>query len=329
MCGISGFAALNRPEAVGEVVCRMTRALARRGPDGEGFASWPGVGLGHRRLAIIDLSPGGHQPMLSDDGDVGLVFNGCIYNFLELREELEQHGHRFRSQCDTEVLLRGYQHWGIDELVRRARGMFAFAIWDQPQKTLFLVRDRLGVKPLVFAARNGEIAFASTLGALKAAGFTGSLEPTAVLEFFEFGYVTDANCIFSGLEKLPPATILEWKDGEFSTRRYWTLPECDEASRISFEEAVEETERLIIEATRLRLVADVPVGSLLSGGIDSTLVCWALARTNTDVRSYTVGAPGDESDESSGARETAKALGIPHEVVELPSNAPPSIEEIV
>ena len=125
-------------------------ALARRGPDSEGFEAWPGVGFGHRRLSILDLSPAGHQPMLSDDRKTGVVFNGCIYNFLELRAELEQHGHRFRSNCDTEVLVTGYLHWGIDDLVVRLRGMFAFAIWDETKRTLFLVRDRLGVKPLVY-----------------------------------------------------------------------------------------------------------------------------------------------------------------------------------
>lgn len=327
MCGIAGLVAFKRPEAIEAAICRMTSALARRGPDGEGFAAWPGVGLGHRRLAIIDLSPTGSQPMLSDNGDIGLVFNGCIYNFQELRAELEQHGHRFRGPCDTEVLLRGYEHWGIQELVRRLHGMFAFAIWDQPRRTLFLVRDRLGVKPLVWTTQNGEIAFGSTLAALTAAGFTGAIESEAVVEFLEFGYVTDANCIFRGLHKLPPATILEWKDGEISQHRYWELPECEESSTISFEEAVEETERLLVQATRMRLVSDVPIGALLSGGVDSTLVCWAMAQANANVQSFTVGASGDESDESSQARETARALGIPHEVIELPSKAPPKIEE--
>jgi asparagine synthase (glutamine-hydrolysing) len=319
MCGICGFISTRRPDAVEPAVRRMLGTLTRRGPDGEGFAAWPTVGLGHRRLAIIDLSPGGHQPMLLEDESIGLTFNGCIYNFQELRAELEQLGHRFRSQCDTEVLLRGYRQWGIDDLVPRLRGMFAFAIWDNPRQTLYLVRDRLGVKPLVWTTKDGEIAFGSTLAALNAGGFTGSIDPGAVLEFLEFGFVTDAHCIFSGLNKLPPATILEWSGGHVSQRCYWTLPPCDESSRITFNEAVEETERLIVEATRLRLCSDVPLGALLSGGIDSTLVCWALAKLNADVKSFTVGAPADESDESAEAAETARLLGISHQVVDMPA----------
>jgi asparagine synthase (glutamine-hydrolysing) len=149
MCGIAGCVALREPGLAESITRVMTDALVRRGPDGEGIAAWPGVALGHRRLAIIDLSDAGRQPMLSEDGQIGLVFNGCVYNFLELRPELERLGYRFRSRCDTEVLLAGYQHWGIDKLVARLRGMFAFAVWDQNHRKLFLVRDRLGIKPLL------------------------------------------------------------------------------------------------------------------------------------------------------------------------------------
>src|SRR5438270_4119838 len=160
MCGIAGYVS-----SISEAhdITDMVSALARRGPDGEGTAAWPGVSFGHRRLAIIDVSDAGRQPMLSDDGRVGVTFNGCIYNFLDLRQELETRGHRFRSRCDTEVLVRGYQEWGIDELTRRLRGMYAFGIWDQNRRTLYLVRDRLGVKPLVYAERDGDLGFASTV----------------------------------------------------------------------------------------------------------------------------------------------------------------------
>src|SRR5450432_3335939 len=161
MCGIAGHVAPERPGAAETSVAVMVDALARRGPDSKGQARWSEAVLGHRRLAILDLSEAGHQPMLSDDGQIGLVFNGCIYNFLDLRAELEKRGHQFHSHCDTEVLLRGYQEWGIDALVGRLRGMFAFAIWDNPRCTLLLIRDRLGVKPLVYCACNGEISFAS------------------------------------------------------------------------------------------------------------------------------------------------------------------------
>jgi asparagine synthase (glutamine-hydrolysing) len=296
----------------------MTAALARRGPDSQGLARWPEAVLGHRRLAILDLSEAGHQPMLSDDGKVGVVFNGCIYNFLEIREDLQKQGHLFRSQCDTEVLLRGYQQWGIDGLAPRLHGMFAFAIWDDSRRTLTMARDRLGVKPLAYCARNSEIAFASTVQALRFGGFGGEIDAQAVLEFLEFGYVTDSRAIYEGIDKLPPATILEWSGGQMRMRPYWTLPETDEVSRVSFEEAVEETERLLCQAVRLRLISDVPIGALLSGGVDSALVCWAMRQANANIKAFTVSAPDDPSDESAAATQTAKALGISHEIVTMP-----------
>jgi asparagine synthase (glutamine-hydrolysing) len=298
----------------------MMAAMPRRGPDSEGLSAWPGVVLGHKRLAILDLSPGGHQPMLSEDGNTGIVFNGCIYNFQEIRAELEGLGHKFRSQCDTEVLWRGYLEWGVDPLVERLRGMFAFAIWDHPRRRLTLVRDRLGVKPLVYAVRDGEIAFASTVGALRSAGFGGEIDPEAMLEYLEFGFVTDRRAIFQGLQKLPAASILEWSEGKIRQRQYWKPPEIDETSRITFEEAVEETERLLVESVRLRLISDVPVGVLLSGGIDSTLVCWAMRQANANIKAFTVRAADDPSDESVAAADTARMLGVPHEIVDMPAH---------
>src|SRR5271170_5158636 len=168
MCGIAGFVARTLPETALESVRAMTDSLARRGPDAEGMHAWPNAIFGHRRLAIFDLSGAGRQPMLSADAQVGVVFNGAIYNFPELRAELEQRGHRFRSQTDTEVLIAGYLQWGIDELVRRLRGMFAFAIWDNRDAALYLVRDRLGVKPLLYSDDGNSLVFASTAAALQA-----------------------------------------------------------------------------------------------------------------------------------------------------------------
>ncbi len=307
----------------------MTNALAQRGPDSEGFHSWPdGIHFGHRRLAIIDLSDGGRQPMLGDSGETGVVFNGCIYNFQQLRSELEERGQRFRSHCDTEVLIRGYAEWGIDGMMPRLRGMFAFAIWDQKRRKLTMARDRLGVKPVVYAISSGGIAFASTVGALQQAGYGGDIDPVSVLEFLEYGYVTDDRCIYQGLRKLPPATILEWQDGRVTERTYWALPECDESGKIGFEEAVDETERLLVESVRMRLVSDVPIGALLSAGIDSALICWAVAKLNANVKAFTVGVPGDASDETAGAEETARILGIPHEVVTPPVERPVLLQEM-
>ncbi len=323
MCGIAGFVHAGDTERASDLVRRMLPQLARRGPDAEGLFCWPGVAFGHRRLAILDLSELGNQPMISEDGQVGLVFNGCIFNFLELRAELQQAGHAFRSECDTEVLLRGYQEWGVDKLVGKCRGMFAFAVWDNREKALFLVRDRLGVKPLVYSSQGGQIGFASTVAALHAAGLGVETDPHAVLEFLEFGYITDGRSIYREVKKVAPATIVEWRNGRISERCYWTLPPIDEQSKITFNDAVEETERLLIEAVKLRLISDVPIGALLSGGIDSTLVCWAMTQLHADVKAFTVGTPGDPSDESAAAASIAKTLGISHEIVTLHDEEPP------
>jgi len=318
MCGIAGYTSVSRVRATEPAVRAMVQALERRGPDSEGLENWDGASLGHRRLAILDLSEAGGQPMLSADRQIGVVFNGCIYNFRELRRELEARGNRFRSECDTEVLLYGYREWGIDALAGRLRGMFAFAVWDNPRRVLTLVRDRLGVKPLMFCQQQGEIAFASTIAALRTAGFGGAIDPQAVLEFLEFGYVTEARAIFEGIEKLAPATIAEWHEGHLERRKYWSLPETDESTPVTFDEAVEQTEQLILKAVKQRLISDVPMGALLSGGIDSTLVCWALRQLNANVRAFTVRAPGSDSDESAAAADTARRLGISHEIVDMP-----------
>ena len=326
MCGIAGYVGLTA-DAVRPAVRAMTGAMARRGPDSEGIAAWPDAVLGHRRLAILDLSEAGKQPMLSDDGETGLVFNGCIYNFQELRADLEKYGHVFRSQTDTEVLLRGYEQWGTDGLVRRLRGMFAFALWDNRQRKLWLVRDRLGVKPLVYAVRNGGIAFASTVTALREAGLAGELDPEAMLEFLEFGWVSDEHTIYSGVKKVHAATIIEWQQGQTREWTYWTPPEAG-SQRLSFGDAVDATEELLLEAVRLRLISDVPIGALLSGGIDSSLICWALAKLQADVTAFTVSTPGDPADEADAARATAAALGIPHEVTALSADEQPALDDL-
>jgi len=311
----------------------MTSSLARRGPDDEGIETWfdrePRAVLGHRRLAIIDRSSAGHQPMLSQNGRIGLVFNGCIYNFQELRQELEARGRRFHSSCDTEVLLLGYQEWGIDTMMPRLRGMFAFAIWDADQRRLCMARDRLGVKPLYYATDSDGIAFASTQTALAGAGYGQGIDPQAVLEFLHYGFVSEHRSIRQGIRKVHAGTIVEWHGGKESERQYWSLPEVNPHSGIRFEDAVDTTEGLLLEATRLRLYSDVPLGVLLSAGIDSTLVCWAMAKLNANVRSFTVSTPGDPADESQGAQQTANMLGIPHQIVLLPKGDMPELDTLI
>jgi asparagine synthase (glutamine-hydrolysing) len=296
---------------------RMVQALKRRGPDSGGMHTWPRAVFGHRRLAIFDLSPAGHQPMLLEDGELGVVFNGAVYNFKPLREELERAGAVFRSRTDTEVLLWGYREWGIDGLVQRIRGMFAFALWDERRGALWLVRDRLGVKPLVYVKRAGTIAFASTVRALHAAGLVEELDANAVAEFLEYGFVSEEHVIYRGAQKVPAATIVEFVDGVVTERRYWSPPAAGTAPAMSFDDAVAETERLLLAATERRLHADVPVGALLSGGIDSALVCWAIRSLGGDVTAFTAGTPGHEADETNDAVATARELGIAHEILPL------------
>jgi asparagine synthase (glutamine-hydrolysing) len=329
MCGIVGLAGASDSALSAEAVWRMGASVARRGPDDEGYESWPGATLGHRRLSIFDLSTAGRQPMVTEDRAVAVTFNGAIYNFRELRRELEQCGSSFRSQSDTEVILRGYREWGIERLVERLQGMFAFALWDNRDRTLHLVRDRLGVKPLLYAARDGQIAFASSAQAFQALGWTGRLDDQALADFLEYGYVTEQRTVYAGISKLPAATVLKWKNGRCSQHRYWTAPEVDEQQRISFEQAVEETERLLLAAVRRRLVADVPVCALLSGGIDSSLVCWAIAELGADITAYTVATPGDPWDESSDARRTAEALGIRHRELNMTPDVAADVSTLV
>ena len=266
--------------------------------------------------------------MLSPDSSVGIVFNGAIYNFRELRLELEAQNYKFKSHTDTEVLIHGYDAWGLDRLLDKIRGMFAFALWDDRKRTLFLVRDRLGVKPLIYTAQNGHIAFASTARALRAGGFVDQIDDQAMAEYLEFGYVTDDRVIYRDAHKVAAATVVEWCEGRVQTREYWRPP-VPSREQPSFAEAVEETERLFLRAVERRLFADVPVGSLLSGGIDSSLVCWAISELGGDVTAFTVGTPGDPADESADAAETARRLGVRHRVLELDGDTGSNIDELV
>jgi asparagine synthase (glutamine-hydrolysing) len=328
MCGISGLVGVSDQIYARDCVRKMNAALARRGPDSEGIESWDLATLGHRRLSIFDLSDAGRQPMVSEDGRVALVFNGAIYNFWELRGELEARGCVFHSRTDTEVLLHGYREWGLDALVPRLRGMYAIGLWDDRERKLFLVRDRLGIKPLCYAVKNGTLAFASTPRALRTGGFASEIDPAAMADYLEFGYVTDDRSIYRGIAKVPAASILEWEDGRISTRNYWA-PSTRNDFRGSFDDAVQETRRLLLQAVERRLQADVPVGALLSGGIDSSLVCWAIRELGGDITAFTAAAPGDPLDESEDAQLTARELGLQHRVLDLSREEFPEAEELV
>jgi asparagine synthase (glutamine-hydrolysing) len=227
------------------------------------------------------------------------------------------------------VLLHGYAEWGLDRLVSRLRGMFAFSLWDSRAKKLFLVRDRLGVKPLVFAVKDQVLAFASTVRGLSVAGYSGDLDEESINGFLEFGFFPEHRSIYRGVTKVPAASIVEWSEGKVSTRRYWVMQPEPRLQKISFPDAVHEARQLLLDAVKVRLHADVPVGALLSGGIDSTLVCWAVQELEGDVTAYTVATPGDPWDEAAAAKETAETLHLKHTVVEMSEDDTPEIDDLV
>jgi asparagine synthase (glutamine-hydrolysing) len=296
----------------------MTRALAHRGPDGEGLVSLCAAGeqcavLGHRRLAILDLTEAGRQPMTSRQGRWTLVLNGEIFNYLELRRELEAGGTRFRSATDTEVLLEACAAWGVRRALARAVGMFAFALWDAQERELTLARDRLGEKPLVYFWDGQTLAFSSEMKALDR--FHGRrLDPEAVEVYLALGYVPAPLGIFRGTRKLPAGHWLRWKQNRIEIRRWW-FPEAaaleDEGSGKAGRQALRD---LVAESVRLRLRADTPVALALSGGVDSTVVGAELARQGAQPDAFTVIFDGDETD-LPYARQVARRYGFRHEVI--------------
>ncbi len=314
MCGIAGFVD-RRGDAARRAaeLERMTVAIHHRGPDEDGVLVGDRVALGMRRLSIIDLA-GGSQPISNEDGTVHVVFNGEIYNFAEIRSELEADGHRFRTRSDTEVLVHSYEAFGLD-LTRRLRGMFAFAIWDQVRERLLLVRDRLGIKPLYYwDAGPGGLAFASELGALRALpDFPRALDAGAMADYLALGYVPDPASIYDAARKLPPGhRLVRERDGATTVAPYWS-PLVEERHDLTEPEAAEEIRRLLLEAVRYRLVADVPLGAFLSGGIDSSAVVAAMARQmDRPVKTFSIGFEEREFNEAPDARRVAEALGTEH-----------------
>lgn len=316
MCGIVGIAS-QVPVSDRTWLTVGRDAMIHRGPDdaGEWWSADGGVGLGQRRLAIIDLSPAGHQPMLDASGELGIVFNGEIYNFADLRRELAARDHAFRSQSDTEVLLAAYREWGTDCLAR-LNGMFAFALYDGRRRHLFMARDRAGEKPLFYAQANGTLRFASELkGLLADPALPRRINREALDGYLAMGYVPGDRCILQGVNKLPPAHALLFNlnDGQTRVWRYWALPELGAAGPMDEAALLDELESLLEDAVRRQLVADVPVGILLSGGVDSSLVTAMAVRATPKVKTFTIRFPGyGPYDETEHARLTARHFGTDH-----------------
>lgn len=317
MCGIVGMA-LVTPPVSRELIEQMRDTMMHRGPDGAGvWCSADGrVALGHRRLAIIDLTEGGHQPMVREGGAVAITFNGEIYNFADLRAELAALGVLFNTQSDTEVLLAAYLFWG-DECLERLNGMFAFAIYDGRRQTLLLARDRAGEKPLFVRHARGRFTFASELKALMADPAAPRVIDRAALdEYLGFGYVSGTACLVEGVSKLAPGEALRYDLSRDTVTkwRYWDLPASFVQHAVDDEALLDELESLLTDAVRRQLVADVPVGVLLSGGVDSSLVTAAAARTSSQpLRTFTISFPGHGTfDEAPYARLVASHFGTRH-----------------
>jgi asparagine synthase (glutamine-hydrolysing) len=313
MCGITGIYDPHGGPVDAERLQAMTDAIAHRGPDGSGRLLRPGIGLGHRRLSIIDLE-GGAQPIGNEDGQVQVVFNGEIYNFIELRAELEAAGHRFRTHSDTEVIVHAWEQWG-SACVTRFNGMFAFALWDARERRLFIARDHLGIKPLYWTVIEGRLVFASEVKALLThPGCPRAVDMTALHELFTYRYVPSPRTLFEGIRKLPPGHSLSAMGERLAVERFWTVvPSHIDAS--DEEAIVEEYAAHALRATRLQLRSDVPVGLFLSSGVDSaSLLAMMRESQSGPIHTFTIGFEGGgRRNETDDARELARDFGATHE----------------
>jgi len=315
MCGISGlFDTRGKQDYSRDLISRINDIQSHRGPDEAGVHLEPGLAMGHRRLSIIDLATG-QQPLFNEDGSVCVVFNGEIYNFQQLVPELEALGHRFHTRSDTEVIVHAWESWGL-ACVDRFRGMFAFALWDRNKETLFLARDRMGVKPLHYALLDdGTFIFGSELKVVTAhPAFRRQIDPLAVEEYFTLGYVADPRCIYTTARKLPPAHTLTVRRGESipAPRPYWDVRfSLDNA--ISESDALAQLEQHLKESIRLRMIADVPLGAFLSGGVDSSTVVAMMAEISPQpVRTCAIGFKDPKFNESSFAAMVADRYHTAH-----------------
>ena len=320
MCGIAGLVGRHDEVIDAGEVHRMCQSIVHRGPDDEGIYARGPVGLGMRRLSIIDLS-GGHQPIHNEDKSIWLVYNGEIYNFPELRRELEQRGHTFYTHTDTEVIIHLYEEMGSD-CVKKLRGMFALALYDERRQALLLARDRLGKKPLHYALHQGRLYFGSEIKTILAvAPELASIDNEGLLQYFYFGYIPDPLTAFKPIHKLPPGHLMEYVNGKISVREFWDVPAYGTHPALSEEECLQELERRLEEAVRIRLISDVPLGALLSGGVDSSIVVALMARVSSaPVKTFTIGFQAEAFNEAEHARLVAEKFGTDHHELILDPN---------
>lgn len=313
---------IGRPGEVidADSVHRMCQTIVHRGPDDEGVYARGPVAMGMRRLSIIDLS-GGKQPIHNEDRSIWIVFNGEIYNFLELRRELEGRGHRFYTHSDTEVIVHLYEESGAD-CIKKLRGMFAIALYDERHDTLLLARDRLGKKPLHYALRDGRLYFGSEIKAILAVQpELAEIDQQGLLQYLYFGYIPDPLTVFRNIHKLPAGHLAEFRNGEIKVRQYWDFPPYGTHPGISEEECVEQLEKRLQEAVRIRLISDVPLGALLSGGVDSSIVVALMARASAKpVQTFSIGFKEEKFNEAQYARQIAERFGTDHHELVLDPN---------
>ena len=312
MCGICGEVGSAYGYTVDKgLIKKMTDALAHRGPDDEGYHVYEMVGLGQRRLSIIDLATG-HQPIANEDETIWVVLNGEIYNFQTLREELQRSGHHFSTNTDTEVIVHLYEEEGVDCL-KKLRGMFAIALWDVTRQTLLLARDRLGKKPLFYAPLAQSLIFSSEVKSLLAdQRLSRQLNPLAVHDFLSFKFIPRQDDLIAGVHKLPPASYMIYRNGEMSVERYWQLDYVTD-QRMTEEEAVARTEELLAESVRLRMISDVPIGAFLSSGLDSGMIVAMMSRMSpTPVNSFSIGDKAEGYNELPNARLIAEQCRTNH-----------------
>jgi asparagine synthase (glutamine-hydrolysing) len=329
MCGIAGIVSTAPGERIeAATIHRMCRAIVHRGPDDEGIFVKDGTGLGMRRLSIIDLA-GGHQPVFNEDRSVWIVFNGEIYNFPELRGELEKRGHCFYTHTDTEVIVHLYEDLGAD-CVKKLRGMFAFALYDERRRKLLMARDRFGKKPLHYALAGDRLLFGSEIKAIHAvAPELAQVNNEALLQYMYFGYVPDPLTAFSPIQKLAPGHLLEFEAGQVRVRQYWDLPQYSTHQPQSEDECLEELEWRLAEAVRIRLISDVPLGALLSGGTDSSTVVALMARASSKpVKTFSIGFSHDDFNEAHYARIVAKHFRTEHHELVLEPNVVETVETL-
>ncbi len=324
MCGLVGiFDSRGQAPIDSALLRRMNDSQFHRGPDGEGLFVDPGIGLGHRRLSIIDLA-GGAQPLFNEDESVVVVYNGEIYNFQELFEELAARGHRFRTHCDTEAIVHAWEEWG-EACVERFRGMFAFALWDRKRETLFLARDRLGIKPLYYAPLDdGKVLFGSELKSLLLhPAMPRDIDPCAVEEYFAYGYVPDPRTIYQGVRKLEPGHLLVWRRGETEPRprAYWELV-FEDGATVDENQVREELIERLRDAVSCRMIAEVPLGAFLSGGVDSSAVVAMMAGlSEKPVNTCSIAFDDPAFDESSHAASMAARYNTNHSVESIDPDA--------